>query len=131
MAYTPELSYRGSATLRRLAWFRSKPMTKTLEARLEATGRTMAHIRAGDVCAKCMDSSTCEECLFQPPANNDCASQQDQPAPPFWERGDRQGAYQRPRTTRSNEDSEKAAQKRLNEFALKILPSLDNFLPGN
>jgi len=42
MAYTPELSYRGSATLRRLAWFREKPMTRTLEALLEATGRTMA-----------------------------------------------------------------------------------------
>jgi recombinational DNA repair protein RecR len=68
MAYTPELSYRGSATLRRLAWFRGKPMTKTLEALLEATGRTMAEIRAGEVCAKCKDSSTCEECAFQPAA---------------------------------------------------------------
>ena len=68
MAYTPELSYRGSATLRRLAWFREEPMTKTLEALLEATGRTMAEIRAGEVCAKCKDSSTCEECAFQPAA---------------------------------------------------------------
>ena len=68
MAYTPELSYRGSATLRRLAWFRGKPMTKTLEALLEATGRTMAGIRPGEVCAKCKDSSTCEECAFRPAA---------------------------------------------------------------
>jgi hypothetical protein len=68
MAYTPELSYRGSATLRRLAWFRGNPMTRTLEALLEATGRTMAEIRSGEVCAKCKDSSTCEECSFQPPA---------------------------------------------------------------
>ena len=67
MAYTPELSYRGSATLRRLAWFRGKPMTKTLEALLEATGRTMAEIRPREVCAKCKDDSTCEECSFQPP----------------------------------------------------------------
>jgi hypothetical protein len=52
MAYTPELSYRGSATLRRLAWFRGKPMTKTLEALLEATGRTMAEIRPGEICAE-------------------------------------------------------------------------------
>jgi hypothetical protein len=71
MAYTPELSYRGSATLRRLAWFRRKPMTKTLEALLEATGRTMAEIRSGEVCSKCKDDSTCEECAFQPPAKND------------------------------------------------------------
>ena len=71
MAYTPELSYRGSATLRRLAWFRRKPMTKTLEALLEATGRTMAQIRPGDVCAKCKDGSTFVECAFQPPGKND------------------------------------------------------------
>ena len=66
MAYTPELSYRGSATLRRLAWLRGKPMTRTLEALMEATGRMMAEVRPGEVCAKCKDSSTCEECSFQP-----------------------------------------------------------------
>ena len=53
MAYTPERSYRGSATLRRLAWFRGKPMTNTLEVLLEATGRTMAEIRPEEICAKC------------------------------------------------------------------------------
>lgn len=66
MAYTPILSYRGSATLRRLAWFRGKPMTKTMEALLEAAGRTMAEIRPGEVCARCRDHSKCEECAFQP-----------------------------------------------------------------
>jgi recombinational DNA repair protein RecR len=71
MAYTPELSYRGSATLRRLAWFRGKPMTRTLEALLEATGRTMSEVRPGEVCAKCKDDSTCEECAFQSPAKNE------------------------------------------------------------
>jgi hypothetical protein len=71
MAYTPELFYRGSATLRRLAWFRRKPMTQTLEALLEATGRTMAEIRSGKVCAKCKDDSTCQECAFQFPAKNE------------------------------------------------------------
>ncbi len=71
MAYTPELSYGGSATLRRLAWFRGKPMTRTLEALLEATGRMMAEVRPGEVCAKCKDTSTCEECSFQPPAKNE------------------------------------------------------------
>ena len=68
MAYTPELSYRSSATLRRLAWFRGKPMTKTLEMLLEATGRTMAEIRAGEVCGKCKDDSVCDDCSFQSPA---------------------------------------------------------------
>ena len=71
MAYTPELSYRGSATLRRLAWFRGKPMSKTLEALMEATGKTMAEVRPGEVCARCKDNSTCEECSFQPPPKTD------------------------------------------------------------
>lgn len=70
MAYTPELSYRGSATLRRLAWFRGKPMTTTIEALLEATGRMMVEIASGEVCAKCKDDSTCEEHAFQPLAKN-------------------------------------------------------------
>jgi len=71
MAYTPELSYRNSATLRRLAWFRGKPMTRILEALLEATGRTMAEERSGEVCAKWKDSSTCEERPFQHAAKNE------------------------------------------------------------
>jgi hypothetical protein len=47
-------------------------MTKTLEALLEATGRTMAEIRSGEVCDKCKDDSTCEECAFfnPPPKTN-------------------------------------------------------------
>jgi len=43
-------------------------MTNTLEALLEATGRTMADIRPGEVCGKCKDDSACDECAFQPPA---------------------------------------------------------------
>ena len=35
MAYTPELSQEGSATLRRLAWSLNKPMTQTLEIIVE------------------------------------------------------------------------------------------------
>lgn len=65
MAYTPELSYRSSCTLRRLAWFRGKPMTKTMEALMEATARTMAETRPGEVCSKCRDRTRCEDCAFQ------------------------------------------------------------------
>jgi hypothetical protein len=43
-------------------------MTKTLEALLEATGKTMAEIRPAEVCIKCKDDSACDECAFQPPA---------------------------------------------------------------
>jgi hypothetical protein len=39
-------------------------MTKTLVALLEATGRTMAEIRPGEVCAMRKDDSTCEEFAF-------------------------------------------------------------------
>jgi recombinational DNA repair protein RecR len=67
MAYTPELSQTGSATLRRLAWFRKKPMSKTLEVLLEATGRTMAEMRPGEVCGKCRDDSICDICPFKAP----------------------------------------------------------------
>lgn len=67
MAYTPKLSQTGSATLRRLAWYRGKPMSKTLEVLLEATGLTMAKVRPGEVCSKCRDKSICNQCRFIPP----------------------------------------------------------------
>ena len=41
MAYTPELSQSGSATLRRLAWFLGKPMTHSLEMLVETTARRL------------------------------------------------------------------------------------------
>ena len=49
-------------------------MTKKLEALLEATGRTMAEIRSGEVCAKCKDDSSCQECAFLPPAKTEPTS---------------------------------------------------------
>ena len=45
MAYTPELSKIGSATLRRLAWHLQKPMTKSLEMLIEMTATKMAEVR--------------------------------------------------------------------------------------
>ncbi len=64
MAYTPELSQRGSATLRRLAWHLHKPMTKSLEMLIELTAVKMAEVRPGEVCAKCRDDTICEVCPF-------------------------------------------------------------------
>ena len=64
MAYTPELSPRGSATLRRLAWFSRQPMTKTLERLLEMTARHTAEISNGAICRACKDSSKCSFCAF-------------------------------------------------------------------
>jgi recombinational DNA repair protein RecR len=60
MAYTPELSQIGSATLRRLAWHLRKPMTKSLEMLIELTAMKMAEMRHGEVCNQCKDNSICE-----------------------------------------------------------------------
>jgi hypothetical protein len=66
MAYTPELSLSGSATLRRLAWFRGEPMGKTLERILEMTAKHTAQISPGAICRACRDDSKCSICGFNP-----------------------------------------------------------------
>jgi len=66
MAYTPELSQEGSATLRRLAWFLGKPMTETLEMVIEVLSVSIAETNPGGVCATCRDPSKCETCAFNP-----------------------------------------------------------------
>jgi|GEM_PF-791774 len=71
MANTPEPSHLGSDTLRRLAWCRGKPMPKTLEALIEATGRTMAQIRRSEAYANRKDEATCNERPFQTHAKMD------------------------------------------------------------
>jgi len=64
MAYTPELSQSGSATLRRLAWFYGKPMTHSLEMLVEKTARQLPPNAAMQVCSKCKDNSICGNCPF-------------------------------------------------------------------
>ena len=68
MAYTPELSQIGSATLRRLAWHLQKPMTKSLEMLIELTATKMAEVKPGEVCKRCKDDSICEICPFHTPS---------------------------------------------------------------
>ena len=68
MAYTPELSQIGSATLRRLAWHLRKPMTKSLEMLIGLTAMKMAEMRPGEVCKRCKDDSICEWCSFHTPS---------------------------------------------------------------
>ena len=68
MAYTPELSQIGSATLRRLAWYMGKPMTKSLEMLIEITAAKMAEMRPGEVCTRCKDDGICEVCPFRTPS---------------------------------------------------------------
>ena len=65
MAYKSELSQLGSATLRRLAWYMGKPMTKSLEMLIiELTATKMAEVRPGEACSKCPDNTICEICPF-------------------------------------------------------------------
>ena len=61
MAYTPELSEAGSATLRRIAWTLGKPMTKTMEAILIKLPELLDKEK---VCQCCKDPSACNICAF-------------------------------------------------------------------
>jgi len=67
MAYTPELSKSGSATLRRIAWSLGKPMTKTLNVIFLNLPN---YIDKKKVCASCKDPSACNICGFN---GNDAA----------------------------------------------------------
>ena len=63
MAYTPELSYKASCTLRRIAWALGVPMTEGIERVFEHLPR----ILDGDiVCHACRDKSKYCECVFRP-----------------------------------------------------------------
>ena len=72
MSYSPELSKRGSATLRRLSWYMRKPMTKSLEMLIELTAMKMAEMRPGEVCNQCKDDRICDEWAhkFRPKVRN-------------------------------------------------------------
>ena len=61
MAYTPELSQEGSATLRRLAWSLNKPMTQTLEIVVEDYAKAK---QSEQVCISCRDKTKCDHCVF-------------------------------------------------------------------
>ncbi len=66
MPYTPELSPRGSATLRRLAWFLERPMTETLEMVMELVAIQTTNAKSGAVCVSCRDTTKCASCGFNP-----------------------------------------------------------------
>ncbi len=61
MAYTPELSYEASCTLRRIAWSLNKPMTKTIEWIFIDL---VKFIPAGAICESCKDQTKCAACPF-------------------------------------------------------------------
>lgn len=61
MAYTPELSQKHSASLRRIAWALEIPMTKAIEVIFDYLGTV---INSEKICAFCKDKTRCAECSF-------------------------------------------------------------------
>jgi len=61
MAYTPELSYEKSCTLRRLAWALEMPMTKAMD---EVIDHVAGVVDKGKICRACKDNTKCGECIF-------------------------------------------------------------------
>ena len=61
MAYTPELTYENSCTLRRIAWSRRIPMTEAINAVIEAVAEQLDR---NEICEMCRDKSKCRECCF-------------------------------------------------------------------
>ena len=61
MAYTPELSRKGSSTLRRIAWSLNRPMTQTLEIVVEEYSKS---IKPEQICKSCRDNTKCYQCMF-------------------------------------------------------------------
>ena len=62
MAYTPELSDAGSATLRRIAWSLGKPMTQTINVIFEYLPK---FFDKNEVCRCCKDPTRCNTCRFE------------------------------------------------------------------
>ena len=61
MAYTPELSYQDSCTLRRIAWALETPMTKAMSRIFD---HLVGTLDAKKVCKMCRDKTRCEGCAF-------------------------------------------------------------------
>ncbi|MBN2059919.1 MAG: hypothetical protein JW882_05820 [Deltaproteobacteria bacterium] len=61
MAYTPELSYEESCTLRRLAWAMRMPMTKAIGEVINHAAGVVDRVK---VCEACRDKTKCRQCVF-------------------------------------------------------------------
>ena len=61
MAYTPELSFKSSCTLRRIAWALDMSMTLAIESVFETIPKIVDRKK---VCEKCLDRSMCDGCNF-------------------------------------------------------------------
>ena len=63
MAYTPELSFKSSCTLRRISWALDVPMTQGIEFVFDYLPKILDRKM---VCKACRDKTKCPECEFNP-----------------------------------------------------------------
>jgi hypothetical protein len=61
MAYTPQLSYDSSCTLRRIAWALDVPMTVAIELIFEHLPLILDNEK---ICQCCRDRTRCDRCSF-------------------------------------------------------------------
>lgn len=61
MAYTPELTYQSSCTLRRIAWALDVPMTQAIERVFD---EIVYYFDRTKVCESCRDKTKCDSCGF-------------------------------------------------------------------
>ncbi len=61
MAYTPELSYQSSCTLRRIAWALGIPMTQAIERVFD---HMPAILNKEKICQGCRDKTRCDDFAF-------------------------------------------------------------------
>jgi hypothetical protein len=59
--YSPSIPDEHTISLKRLAWAAGQPMTKTAAALIE---NCTSFVDPAAVCAKCRDTSKCEDCFF-------------------------------------------------------------------
>jgi len=61
MAYSPQLSRKDSSTLRRIAWARNEPMTRTIQIVIDEYSKS---VEQEQICKYCKDKSKCNDCIF-------------------------------------------------------------------
>jgi len=61
MAYTPELSFKSSCTLRRISWALGVPMTQGIEFVFDYLPQVLNCLK---ICRACRDQTKCPDCSF-------------------------------------------------------------------
>ena len=61
MAYTPELSFESSCTLRRIPWALKMPMTVAIDRVFE---EIINYFDREKICSACRDKTRCDSCNF-------------------------------------------------------------------